>query len=433
MKNKLMFLIKNSLNKKYKSKWFLVVNIIILIVIVSLVNIDSIIHHFGGDFNEETQFIIIDNVNIYDSFVPTYKEISKSIGLNERTTFEKYNKTTKDAKKEIKEHKKVLIELIPDNDNYFSAKITSKKNIDTITYTLIANSLNTIKTSVALSEYNITPEMYANINKGIDIKTSTIEKDDSNEIIGSVIVPIILMPIFFLSIYLVQLIGAEINEEKSTKSMEIILTNVSPKTHFMSKVIASNIFILSEGLLLLIYGGIGLIVRYIINGNLMGALSGEITEVIHSISYQGILNNLYITLPITLVLMILTLLAYSLVGGILASMTTNSEDYQQLQTPIVLISLAGYYLSMLSTYFKGSIFIKVMSYIPFISSLLSPSLYIMGEVNLIDMLISVFLVAILIYLLLKYGMRIYKMGILDYSGTKQWQKIFKSVRRKKVK
>ncbi len=431
MKNKLMFLIKNSLNKKYKSKWFLVVNILILIAIIALVNIDSIIHYFGGDFNDNTEFLIIDKVNIYNAFKDTYNETSKSLGLNNKTTFTLYSKDPSKAKEEIKEHKKILIEIVPDNDNYFHAKITSKKNVDTITYTLITNSLNNIKTQVALSEHNITPEMYININKGINIETKTLEKDDSNELIGSVVVPILLMPIFFLSVYLVQLIGAEINEEKSTKSMEIILTNVSPKTHFMSKVIASNIFILSEGLLLLIYGGIGLIVRYITNGNLMGEAGNSIKEVISSINYQGILNNLYISLPLTLILLVLTLLAYSLVGGILASITTNSEDYQQLQTPIVLISLAGFYLSMMASYFKGSIFIKVMSYIPFISSLLSPSLYMMGEIGIIDMLISLLLVSIVIYLLLKYGMRIYKTGILDYSGTRQWQKIFKSVREKK--
>lgn len=31
------------------------------------------------------------------------------------------------------------------------------------------------------------------------------------------------------------MIGAEINEEKSSKSMEIIVTSVSPKIHFLSK------------------------------------------------------------------------------------------------------------------------------------------------------------------------------------------------------
>ena len=36
-------------------------------------------------------------------------------------------------------------------------------------------------------------------------------------------------------------------------------------------------------------------------------------------------------------MIILTFVAYSLLAGILASMTTNVEDFQQLQTPIVII------------------------------------------------------------------------------------------------
>lgn len=65
-----------------------------------------------------------------------------------------------------------------------------------------------------------------------------------------------------------------------------------------------------------------------------------------------------------LLLLIITLFAYSIVSGVLASVTTNMEDYQQIQTPIVLIILAGFYLSSLASIFKGSIFIKVASYLP---------------------------------------------------------------------
>ena len=49
-----------------------------------------------------------------------------------------------------------------------------------------------------------------------------------------------------LIIFLVQMIGAEVNEEKTTKSMEIIISNVSPKTHFLSKVLSSNLFVIIQ-------------------------------------------------------------------------------------------------------------------------------------------------------------------------------------------
>ena len=76
MKNKLKYLIKLSLNKKIKSKWFIVANAILLLIIASIINIDSIIKFFGGDFSKKTEILIIDNINCYDSFVSNFDQAS---------------------------------------------------------------------------------------------------------------------------------------------------------------------------------------------------------------------------------------------------------------------------------------------------------------------------------------------------------------------
>ena len=55
MNKKLWFLTKMSLNKKIKTKWFFIANILFLIIIAGLINIDSIIKLFGGDFDEATE------------------------------------------------------------------------------------------------------------------------------------------------------------------------------------------------------------------------------------------------------------------------------------------------------------------------------------------------------------------------------------------
>ena len=85
---------------------------------------------------------------------------------------------------------------------------------------------------------------------------------------------------------------------------------------------------------------------------------------------------------------------------------------------------------MMASMFSGSLFIKIMSYIPFISSLLSPTLYVMGEIGLGDLLIAIILLIRTIYLLIKYGLRIYKVGILNYSQTGLWKKMFKAIKEK---
>ena len=126
--------------------------------------------------------------------------------------------------------------------------------------------------------------------------------------------------------------------------------------------------------------------------------------------------------------MLLTFIAYSLVAAILASMTTNIEDYQQVQTPIIIISIIGYYLAIMASMFKGSIFIKILSYLPFLSALLVPSLLSLGQIGIIDVIISFALLLLTIYILFKYGLKIYKVGILNYSSTNIWTKIIKALK-----
>ena len=52
MKNKLKYLISISLKRKIKTKWFIAANILLLVVMAALINLDSVIKMFGGDFNE---------------------------------------------------------------------------------------------------------------------------------------------------------------------------------------------------------------------------------------------------------------------------------------------------------------------------------------------------------------------------------------------
>ncbi len=427
--NKLGFLTKYSLGKKIKSKWFIVVNIIILLVISALINMDSIIKLFGGDFNNNEEILIIDNIGVIDTFKNVYEINNKYLKSEINYSIEEYKEGYDSAIEEIKDTDKILIVIDKDETNYITSKLITNSSMDTITYTIISNTLDSVKREEVLKSYNITNEMYEKIESKVEVERIILDSENTDDnMLTNLVVTIITMPFFFLTVYLVQMIGAEINEEKSTKSMEIIISNVSAKTHFISKIISSNVFVLIQGALLLIYCIIGVIIRYFVSGSIINSLPVELTTLGSTLSSSGIMDNIKIVLPLMLLLLIITLFAYSIVSGVLASVTTNMEDYQQIQTPIVLILLAGFYLSSLASIFKGSIFIKVASYIPFISSLLAPTMYALGEFSLFDMLISILLMVVTILLLMKYGFRIYKVGILNYSDNNLWKKIFKSMK-----
>lgn len=437
MTNKLKYLTKLSLDKKIKTKWFLIANIILLVIIAGIINIDSIIKFFGGDFDKKTEIVVIDNASCYNDFVKTFDSTREYLDTLKDAKITKYDKDKESLYEDIKKKDKILLVINEDSTNFINVEMITKSNIDNTTYQVITTILNSIKKDKALSYYGVSNEILDHISSYVDVKRTKLDDEESvdemMELVMSTIFPIVILPFFTLTMFLVQMIGAEINEEKTTRGMEIIISNVSPKVHFLSKIISGNVFVLLQGLLLIVYLLIGIFIRYIstgvlVNGGniLSGGVGSYVNKITSSLELTGVLDKMQIIIPITLILMVVTFVAYSLVAGILASMTTNMEDYQQVQTPIMVISFISYYLSVAAAMFKGSIFIKVLSFIPFFSALLAPSLLVLGQITIVDAIISILLTVGLIFVLVKYGLRIYKVGILNYSGTHLWEKMFKA-------
>ena len=431
MSDKFWYLTKQSLNKKIKSKWFIGINIMLAIVVIALININSIIAFFGGDFSEEVKILVIDNTEIsYPVFKETIKELTKEEDTGKITVKE----STQSEKKLQKKLKDNEIAIVFDNDkeSFVSSKIISNEKIDSTTYQYITQGLNTTKTSVALAKTNTDPTLLAKISSPMEIERVVLSDqksvDENMEMVMGTLFPTLILPFFMLIIFLVQMIGGEICEEKTTKSMEIIISNVSPKAHLFSKVLASNIFIIIQAILLVIYSVIGILIST--KGQLQ--IDPNVDTLLTATVSSGFLDKVINLLPAVIILMILSFIAYSLIAGILASMTTNMEDFSQIQTPIMLVLLAGYYLAIMAGMFDGSTLIRVLSYVPFLSCLIAPSLYIIGQITMIDVIIAILILILTIFLMTKYGLKIYKIGILNYSNEKIWTRFAKAIKSKDV-
>lgn len=436
MMNKFWFLTQSSFLKKIKSKWFLIVNILLLVVIVGIVNVDSIIKAFGGDFNDTNEIVVLDKTDIsYDLFEKNLKSYNETLDMKYTFDISKTIKTEEEIKKEIKDTDKVLIVLENSDTSYLKASIISDSYIDTMYYQLLYQALSTTKTEVAFSLTDTNKDELLKLTSNISVDRILLSDDknteeENMEMIMGTVFPTVILPFFILVVFLVQMIGAEINEEKQTRSMEVIISNVSPKAHFFSKVIASNGFVLLQGLLLILYGILALVIRNYTGISSASSITSQISDVWNSLVASGFVDKLTYIIPLTLILMVLSFLTYSLVAGILASMTVSMEDYQQIQAPIMMICLAGYYLAIMAGMFQGSTLIRILSYVPFLSCLLSPALLVIGQIGIFDVVISIIILCIFNYILIRYGLKIYKIGILNYSTDKMWSKLLKAVRSK---
>lgn len=439
--SKLNYLIGVSLRRKVKTKWFLVVNVLLCVIISLLINVDSLIKVFGGDFNSKKTLYVIDSSGIfYDKFSVNFTtmmtdELSGQVSNYEVVMSEDTVDSLKEKIKTDDEEDNIILEVLEDSSNLVKANLISNKYIDYIDMQLINSVINNTKVQIAIEKSNVDVDLLNRIYNEVSVERIILDDDKSSQeesmsIVMNTVFPLFILPFFMLIIILVQMIGAEVNDEKSTRGMEIIISNVSPGTHFASKVIAGNLFVIGQAMLLVVYALIGIFIRNLIGGNnITNGVIGQVLGSVKEVFNMALADQLVYIIPVTILLMILTFVAYSLLAGILASMTTNTEDFQQLQTPIIIISLIGYYFAMMAGVFKGSLFIRVLSYLPLISSILAPSLLVLGQIGIFDIIISFVLVILFNFLLIKYGLRIYKVGILNYSSKNLWKKMFKALKK----
>lgn len=437
MKTKTKFLIKQSLAKKINTKWFKVVNVLLLILLVAIANIDTLINSFGGDFKEEKNIYVVDKVGVYETFQSYFATVKETVDdLANYTLVESQEEIADLTAKLEEEQDNIVIAINPSTTDYMEASIYSYEPLDLVINQLITTSLSTVKSEYALASSNIDPGVLASVTSPIKIESiitnTEAENSEAKDIMSAGVIMIFLVPFFILIVILTQMIGAEINDEKSTRGMEIIISNVSPKAHLFSKIVSSTLFALIQLGLMLLYGGIALIIRYLINGSITSSAisSFDIKGLVDMLKNSGMLALITKSLLPVSILFILSFLIYALLASILASMTTSIEDYQQLQTPLMLILMAGYYLGLMASVFNGSLFIKIVSFIPFLSALVAPTLFWLGQTTIWELWLSIGILLATCFLIFKYGIRVYKVGILNYSSKDLWKKVFKSLKNK---
>lgn len=431
MKNKFGFLVKYSLKKKINTKWFKIVNVLLCLLLIFVINMDSIINFFGGDFNEKDKIYIVDQVGSYNSFSNHFKMLTETMDLGEYEIV--LDNKVLDNKDEIED--KIVVVLKENSTNYLDGEIVSYDTVSRTTYELIVNALNAIKSEIVLATSGMSSEEIAKLTSPVNVKETVLDADakdnKTKETLSSVVTTVVIIPFFLLIVTMVQMIGAEINDEKTSRGMEVIISSVPVKMHFASKVISALSYVLIQGSLLFLYGLFGAVLRKIFVGSAPTGIDGIFTETINMLKDAGVFSLLAKGAIPLIILFIVSFALYAIISAVLASMTTNNEDFQQLQTPLMIIMLVGYYVALMAVIFDGSLFIDILSYIPMLSVMISPVLYLLGEISIISLIISTLVTVIITYIVYVYGLRIYKVGILNYSSTKLWKKMFKSLKKSK--
>jgi len=438
--NKFKYLVKYGIKKRLGTKAFIISNAILFVLMLVVFNIPNIIKAFDdGKPNGELIFVVnqLENRFTDNELIDSLDNVSSN-----------YEALMMDADVRFEN----LVEFDVENINYFNSAgilVLSlngdhlqatfyEKELDVLNKQVLELTLTEIRTTIWAE--GKTPEELELINeflKPLDFTVITESEDTSlRDMILGILGMLVSIPVFMLLVMSVQFVGTDIIEEKSTKAIEFVMSTVPPRTHFLSKIIASFAFLITQALLVLIYT----LLAGFISTTLLGAQSGgsmNLSELIGQFTQTDskIISEVLSVLPQAVVVMLLFTivggLMYMIVMAVLASMSTTMEDFQQFQSPMMIVMLIGFYGAIFSFTTGPNVFLKILGYIPLFAPTLVPTLFMSGAMSLLETLIALVILigfTVLVYYLLT---PVYKASILSYDNSPFMKRIKKLFKRSK--
>lgn len=224
-----------------------------------------------------------------------------------------------------------------------------------------------------------------------DISESNASEDGFN-FAGYLVVMVLITLLFGTVMASGQLVANGVVEEKSSRIVEILVSTVTPQQLLIGKILGIT---LVGALQIVVMGSAGLVALEI--SGLTSGIQIELT------SFSG----WYIA---WFILGIATYMVLFAGAGALAS---RQEDVGQSTLPLILLQLGGFYAAVFSVMTPGNMFIKVVSFIPFLNCYAMPARQIASSAlewwePVLSIGINLAILPVLVWL----GAKLYRRGIL---------------------
>ncbi len=222
----------------------------------------------------------------------------------------------------------------------------------------------------------------------------------------------VLVMILYMAIVMYgQMVSQSVVTEKNTRAMEMLITCAKP-THLMfGKVFGSGLAGLTQ--LVVITGTALVSVKAISMKSLPEGVSEMLTMPVSTVIYA-------------LVFFITAYFIYAFLLGSLSSLASRSEDLNTLTTPVMMIFVVAFMIVITSmTSDINNTLMIVCSYIPFTAPIAMFARIALSDVAFYEIIISIVIQLISIYLLGMLAAAIYKIGVLMYGKPPKFSEIFK--------
>ncbi|MCP8615492.1 ABC transporter permease [Salirhabdus salicampi] len=385
-----------------KSKPFLIMTSMTLLLIITLTNLQNILQLFGDD-EQQTKVAVIDESNTF--FTPLQQLVSSG---EEDIVLSLFIGSEEEAKQAIREGKyHVFLHLETDQEELPSATYYAMDISGNRLANMLQQYLSNLKTEMVSAEagieQNILQKMFSPVQmEKVALKDNAKTAEELNQARGLVYFMIFI--IYFAVLIYGNMIASEVAIEKSSRVMEIIVSSVSPITQMFAKISGIALLGLTQFTIILItgYTSLRLNERQFMDG---------------FFEYFGLTNIQISTLLFAVIFFLLGYLLYAMMAAMLGSLVSRIEDVQQVILPMVLIVVASFMVAMYGINDPTSSVVTVTSFIPFFAPILMFLRVGMLNVPAWEMILSIGLLISTIIIFAIIAAKVYKGGVLLYNRT----------------
>lgn len=283
----------------------------------------------------------------------------------------------------------------------------------------LQNSLQFIRTNMVAEHLQLAQEELAQLNKPFMIKGVHVSESDSGKSESQIV-----MTIIFVFVMLSMLFGAtfgggamvatEVSSEKSSRVMEILITSVSPITQMFGKVV--GVFLV--GLLQLFIYTIAVVVNIALPHNRDAFANFNLD-----------LSAITIDLLIYFVLFYLIgYFAYAVMFAAAGSIVSRTEDVNQVISPIIVISMITFYISIFSVSNAGALYVEILSFIPLFTPILMFLRIGLSDPAMWEVILAFAINIAFIIIVGWIAAKVYRAGVLMYGKKPALKEVWKAMR-----
>ena len=392
---------KFTIKDMLKRKSFIISTIVLLAMIVVGFNIPNIIKAFDDGTPEK--LVISDPNNIYgDELASLFNKCEPNQNcVNYDVSVTKDN--IDELKKKI-EDEEIESAILVENDGItynglkFTYVVKNAMYVQSIPEDVYLRLTMTYR-AMEISKLNLSDEDLAKINPNYQVEIKQTEEEAKGNVLAIMMLSIVLFYAVYFNAFQV---SSAITTEKTSKIIETLVTSTSPKNIVIGKTLGIGVVGLFQ--LLLLVGTAIFSARTFMDPELINQLL-DLSTITWALGL------------ITFVYFILGYLAYAVLYALTGSTVSKPEDVQSANGPVSLIGVACFYLAYFTMMDPASELNAFAAMFPFSSPFCMPLRLMMGLASTTDVLISLGILAVTIFVVAKIAIRIYSNAILNY-GTK---------------